>query len=480
MLLKEVAVSRTRKPKRKSRRLPPASGRAPSSKLSESDWQALSDELIRYHRRVRDVFKRREQRRWSMVYLCGQLSDLERKTIEPMALKLLGPDRNAIRGLQQFIGQGTWSADALLERQQTLATEWLGHPEGVLIVDGSGFPKQGLHSAGVAYQYCDALGKVANSQEGVFAVYASPAGATLVDARLYLPAEWFDEMHRAYWPKIGIPSATTFQTEPALALAMITEVVERGQLPFAWVTADEHFGQNPGFLDGVAALGKWYFAEVPTTTHVWLRTPALSRPGPGPLGQPRPQPRLAPNAARSVAVRDWLGDLPKGRWRRYTIKEGSRGPLVAAFAFERVTLVRDRLPGARVWLVVRRSLGLQPEVKYYLSNAPCTCAAVDLARLSGWRWPVETVLEEAKGEVGLDHYETRSWPGWHHHVAHSGLAHLFLVRLQTLLKKSTRADGPASAPVDRAGARDRHRPAGSAGAAALSPATQPCGLSFAS
>jgi SRSO17 transposase len=262
-------VSRTAKPKRKGRRLPPVSGRVPSSKLREADWQALSDELIRYHRRVRDVFGRREQRQWSIVYLCGQLSEVERKTIEPMVLKLVGPNRNAMRGLQQFNGQGAWSADTLLERLQTLADEWLAHPEGVLtrtcggagVVDGSGFPKQGLHSAGVAHQYCDALGKVANFQEGVFAVYARPAGATLVNAQLYLPTEWFDEMHRAYWPKIGLPDETSFQTEPALALAMIAELVERHQLPFGWIAADEHFGQIPGFLDGVAALGKRYFPK---------------------------------------------------------------------------------------------------------------------------------------------------------------------------------------------------------------------------
>jgi len=286
---------------------------------------------------------------------------------------------------------------------------------------------------------------------------------------LYLPAEWFDEMHRAYWPQIGLPSETTLHTEPALALEMITELVKRSQLPFAWITADEHFGQIPGFLDGVAALGKWYFAEVPTTTRIWLRTPAICRPGPGPLGQPRPQPRVAPNAPGPVAVRDWLRDLPVGRWHRYTIKEGSRGPMVAAFAFERVTLVRDRLPGPRVWLIVRRSLGLQAEVKYYLSNAPANCAPVDLERLSGWRWRIETVLEEAKGEVGLDHYETRTWSGWHHHVAQTALAHLFLVRLQTLLKKSAGPDRFAGTPVNRAGARGRPRPARSARTGALSP-----------
>jgi SRSO17 transposase len=184
------------------------------------------------------------------------VSELERKTIEPMVLALLGADRTAVRGLQEFIGHGAWSAAALWARQQALAGEWLGHPQGVLIVDGSGFPKQGLHSVGVARQYCGALVKIANCQEGVFAVYASPAGASLVDARLYLPAEWLDDLHRPYWPTIGSASETTFQTEPAFALEMITQAVQRGQLPFAWVTPDEHFGQNPGFLDEVAALGQ--------------------------------------------------------------------------------------------------------------------------------------------------------------------------------------------------------------------------------
>jgi SRSO17 transposase len=291
-----------------------------------------------------------------------------------------------------------------------------------------------------------------------------------------LPDEWFDDIHRAYWPKIDIPAETIFQTEPELALAMITELVERGQLPFAWIAADEHFGQNPGFLDGVAAQGKWYFAEVPTDTRIWLRTPRVERPGLSPLGQSRSQRRVVP----PVAVRDWLKELPTSRWRRYKIKEGSRGPMVAEFTFERVTLVRERLPGPRVWLIVRRSLGLTPEVKYYVSNAPKTCAIVDLARLTGWRWPIETVLEEAKGEVGLDHYETRTWPGWHHHVAQTGLAHLFLVRLQKVLKKSVGPDCPTSPSADCATDRGRNRSARPLGAPAVLPAAQSCRLSFAS
>jgi len=473
-------VSRTAKPTRTSRRVPPASGRPPSEKLSAGDWQALTDELMTYHRPVQDVFQRREQRQWSMFYLCGQLSNLERKTVEPMVLELLGPDPNAIRGLQHFIGHGAWPTAALIECHQQRVSGTLGHPEGVVIVDGSGFPKQGHHSAGVGHQYCGALGKVANCQEGVFAVYASPLGATFVDARLYLPADWFAPDHREPWRQCGIPAATPFQTEPELARAMVADLVKRGVLLFQWVTADEHFGQNPGFLDGIAALGKWYFAEVPTDTRVWLRTPRVEQPGPGPLGRPRMRVRVAPSAPRPMAVRDWRGRLTAGRWQRYTIKEGSRGPMIAEFAFQRVTLVRDRLPGPRVWLVVRRSLDPTPEVKYYLSNAPSSCAPWDLARLSGWRWPMESAVEEAKGEVGLDHYETRTWVGWHHHMAQTFLAHHFLVRLQRLLKKSAGPDGRASPAPHRATARNRGRAARSVSHPVLSPAPQSCSLSLSS
>jgi hypothetical protein len=145
---------------------------------------------------------------------------------------------------------------------------------------------------------------------------------------------------------------------------------------------------------------------------------------------------VAKNAPRARELRDIAVSLPKSAWARYTFKEGSKGPMVAEFAFLRVTTVRDKLPGPRVWAVFRRSLEPQPEVKFYLSNAPLTCARYELAQLSGLRWPVETALEEGKGEVGMDHYETRSWRGWHHHMAHTFLAHLFLMRLRLVFKKT--------------------------------------------
>jgi SRSO17 transposase len=217
---------------------------------------------------------------------------------------------------------------------------------------------------------------------------------------------------------------------------MLQGLVTRSVIPFRWVACDEHFGQNPTFLDNVAALGKWYFAQVPADTRVWLHTPSIEPPGPRPRGPARTRPRVALHAPRPQQVRELAQHLPKSDWNRYTIQEGSKGPVAADFAFLRVTTVRDELPGERVWLVIRRSLGIEPDLKFHVSDAPSTCAPRDLVRLSGWRWPIETLLEEGKGEVGMDHYETRTWVGWHHHMAHTFLAHLFLVRLQLQLKKT--------------------------------------------
>ncbi len=437
------------KRKNRIRQQPPASGQPPMTKLNAQDREAICQALTDYAQAVSVYFQRREQRQWSMLYLCGQLSNLARKTIEPMVLSLLGPDRNAVRAVQQFIGQGHWAARVLIEGHQDLVAKSLGDPQGVVIVDGSGFPKRGSHSVGVARQYCGVLGKVANCQEGVFVVYASRHGYTFLNARLYLPEEWFDAPHRRQWPKYDLPDDTQFHTEPELALEMIQDLVSRQVIPFQWVTCDEHFGQNAAFLDGIDTLGKWYLAEVPSNTRVWLKTPGIEPTGRGPLGRRRIHPRVKPNAPRSQELWDIVVKLPDSAWRRFTIQEGGKGPLVADFAFLRVTTLRNRLPAARAWAVFRRSLGTPPVLKFYLSNAPATCSDRQLVNLSGQRWPIETTIEEGKGEVGMDHYETRTWRGWHHHMAQTFLAHHFLMRLRLQLKKNTGLDDGATAPAGR-------------------------------
>ena len=442
---------------RRGKHKPPASGRRPSSRLTQRDVEASADELVAFHRWFQPLFQRREQRQWSAFYLCGQLANLERKTIEPMILALKGPDVNTMRAVQQFIGQGKWEAQTILVRSQQLVAEWLGEPDGVVIVDGSGFPKRGAYSVGVAPQYCGHLGKVANCQEGVFIVYVSSRGYTFLDERLYLPQCWFGEDYHERWQRCGLPDDLRFQTEPELGLEMIRPLVSHGVVPFRWVTADAHFGENPAFLDDLSALGKWYLVEVPANTRVWLRPPTVEPPGRGLLGRPRTRPRVARNAPRPHEVRELAAGLPKSKWTRQTIQEGSKGPLVAEFAFLRATTIRDRLPGPRVWVVFRRTVGPQPELKFYFSNAPTTCPRRELIRVSGLRWPIETALEEGKGEVGMDHYETRSWPGWHHHMAQTFLAHLFLMRLRILFQKKSGTDHGASPPVDRASHRGGQR-----------------------
>jgi SRSO17 transposase len=453
----------SKKGQRQQRRLQeqaPPSGQPPSGNLAARDLEALAAELVSYHAQFHDLFQRREQREWSAFYLRGQLADLERKTVEPMVLALHGPDLAAVRAGQQFLGEGAWADAPILARHQQLVAESLGEPDGVVIFDGSGFPKQGTHSVGVAPQYCGALGKIANCQQGVFAAYASRKGYTFLDHRLYMPAEWFDDAHAPLRQRYGVPPELRFQTEPHLALEMLRGLVEREAVPFRWVVADEHYGMIPAFLDGVAATDKWYFAEVPVSTKVWEGEPQSEPAGRGPLGRPRKYARVAAGVPKAQEVRQLAARLAARAWRRFTIKEGSKGPIEADFAFVRVTRVRRGRPGLAGWLILRRSLDGAQEVKYFLSNAPASCPHAVLVRISGLRWPVETALAEAKGELGMDHYETRTWRGWHHHLTQTLLAHHFLVRLRLQLKKSPSVDrGPNSGAVSgRAPAPAAERP----------------------
>lgn len=288
-----------------SQNRPPASGCRPTGRLTPSDVAASIKELIGFHRRFHAVFPRRELRYWSLFYLCGQLANLKRKTIEPMVLALQGADRKTIRAMQRFISRDRWETQTLLIQLQALVAEWFGAPDGVVIVDGSGFPKQGTHSVGVAPQYCGHLGKVANCQEGVFLIYASSRGYAFLDTRLYLPECWFSEEYRTRRRACGIPKHVSFHTEPEWALEMIGAIARRAVIPFKWVTADETYGKSLIFLDGIAALGKWYLVEVPADTRVWLRTPPVEPPGCNVLGRPRTKPRVRRTAPPHKNCATW-------------------------------------------------------------------------------------------------------------------------------------------------------------------------------
>jgi SRSO17 transposase len=427
--------------------------------VTPASLEGIVEELAAYHAYFAPCFHYQAQRQWSAVYLRGLLvADVPRKNIEAVALRLLGAGEAAdrqVRALQHFVSEGAWDDGAVLAAHWRLVDQRIGEDEGVLIVDGSDVPKQGTHSAGVARQWCGVLGKKANCQAGVFVGYASRQGYTLLDRRLYLPQQWFSPAYQARWQACAIPAETTFATKPTLAAEAVEGIVASGAVRARWLTCDEGFGDDPAFLDRIAATGLRYLAEVSRSTHLWpLRTPTgqpapatptvwvppqtASRKGPAPQ-----RPRLHPDSPPTQTAEAWAAAVPAAAWQRYRILEGAKGPLLADFVAVRVLAVRDGLPGPTGWLVIRRTIpepGEQPVYKYYLSNAPADLPLLALVWASGMRWPIERCFTEGKDELGLDHYECRFWRGWHHHMTLVILAHLFLVQLQARLNQ--REGGP--------------------------------------
>jgi len=398
---------------------------APECNLSEKDVEQFVEDLDSYAKLFEPAFRRCEQWTWGQVYLKGLLGDTQRKTVERMALEL----GENVRDMQHFIGQSPWQKEPAVVIHQGLIASSAGEADGVMLIDESGVVKQGQDSVGVAPQYCGSVGKVANSQVGVHLGYASRTGYSLVDSRLFMPDEWFDG-----------PQDLTYQTKPEIGLELLQAAVKRNEqapeeaLSFQWVAADELYGDSPAFRDGVAAMNKWYFTEIKSTTQVWLKRPEVYVPEWKGRGRHPTRLRLRNLSEKAVTVQALVAQIPQQAWTRATIKEGSKGPIVCDFAFLRVIESRNSLPGPQVWLVIRRTVDNPAELKFYFSNAPADIPLLDLVRISGMRWPIEIIFKEGKGEIGFDHYETRSWLGWHHHMLLVSLAHHFLVRLRIYLK----------------------------------------------
>jgi SRSO17 transposase len=411
----------------------------PALDLAPQEVDALIEALGAYHAIYSPLFRRREQRKWSKQYMHGLLLELPRKSIEPMVLALEGANRNTVRAMQQFLSEGAWEDDAILQHHWQEVDRDLGDDDGVLTLDGSDFPKQGTESVGVKRQYCGELGKRANCQAGVFLGYASQQGYTLLDRRLYLPQEWVeDEAYIQRRVACGVPGDSAFITKPMLGWAMIQAVQQAGTLRCRWVACDEAFGRDTTLLDHIAGLGLWYYAEVPHDTQVWRERPATTVPAWSGRGRKPTRAQIVAGAPKAQPVALLAAALPVSLWSRQTIKEGSKGPIVADFVAVRVVAVRDGLPGPEGWLILRRNV-LTGELKTYLSNASAETPLPRLVRLSGMRWPIETCFEEGKQYLGLGDYEVRWWGGWHHHLTLCILAHFFLVRLQCRIKKTPRA-----------------------------------------
>jgi SRSO17 transposase len=393
------------------------------------------EELWEFQSTFHDCFARREPRVHFFDSMVGQFSKLERKSIEPMALQVEG---GTIRGMQRFISDGRWDEEQMRWNDHQLVADALGEPDGVLMFDETGFVKKGKDSVGVARQYCGTLGKVENCQVGVFAGYASRQGYALVDKRLFLPEEWCSDAYATRRTTGHVPKDLTFQRKPQLAAAMLHALRQEGLLPFKYVVADCLYGNSPDFLDAVdACVGVTTFVAIPAETRCWLQRPRTEDKTSLYRREERAKRVVVDAAPAACPVATVAASLPASSWYRRKVSEGTKGPIEYAVARQRVTLCKEGLPERTVWLVIKRTLGTTPVYSYYISNAPVSTPWRPLVWLSGVRWAIEQCFEEGNTALGMAHYEVRTYPGWHHHMLTTMLAHCFLWHLKLRLGKKS-------------------------------------------
>jgi SRSO17 transposase len=411
---------------------PEAQALLQDAEVSADAVQSCAERLTAFVHRYLPLFHRQEQRDHALTVLRGKLTGLPRKTTEPIATQA-GLQR---RPLQLFVGAGGWDDRAVLDELRRHVAEELADPDGVFILDPSAFAKKGDASCGVARQWCGRLGKVENCQTGVFLAYASSRGKALLDARLYLDRDWAaDPQRRA---KAYVPPDVTFAEKWRLGLDLLDRA--RGDLAGGWVVGDDEFGRCSELRGQLRLRRLRYVLDVPCNTLV--RDPAERRPPRQPGGQPR-----RPLFER---VDQWLARQPAGRWRTVTVRDGEKGPIKVKVLLATVqTKDEDGRVGARERLAVIRSCESKPRTWYTLSNAH-QARRGEVARVHGTRHRIEELLEEGKGEVGLGHYEVRSWVGWHHHMTLSLLA-LWFLQVERLRLGEKIPSGDSAA-----GARDLH------------------------
>jgi SRSO17 transposase len=408
--------------------------------MTPDDVRAAAEQLVDFHERFAPLFGKEQAQDHAYDYVRGLMVCPERKSVEPIA-PLVG--HGDVSGLQKFVGAASWAYDDVMAEAQALFTEALapsaaGTPVGVVgVIDESSFAKKGSHSAGVARQHNGRLGKEDNCQVGVFLVGVTPAGSALLDHHLFLPESWCEPTRpaRNRRARAHIPEGVTFRTKPRIAAELIRNVAVLGQAELDWVVADEEYGRAGHFLDELEGLEQRYVAEVQVTTAVWTADPAGCVPSYSGRGRTPTAP--ARDAVRTVAA--LAVELPASAWKALQVREGAVGPLVFEFAAVRVWSMRHRKPGPPAWLLIRRSLEDEPEVKYYVSNADAETPLTTLALVACTRCRVEEFFEDGQSYLGMAQYETRSWVGWHHHMTLVGLAHLFVTLARKRLQKKRRS-----------------------------------------
>jgi SRSO17 transposase len=355
------------------------------------------DYLTDIERRLAPYFERAEPRQRVLAYLRGLLSPAERKNSWQLAEVSGDPTPYAF---QHLLRRALWDPEAVRDELRRYVLQHLGDAEAVLVLDETGFLKKGRHSAGVARQYRGTAGKVDNCQIGVFLGYASVLGHVLLDRELYLPKEWTDNPERCR--QAGIPAARRFATKPQLAQQMLARAFTAG-IPTTWVTGDSVYGNDRRLRLWLEAQPRAYVLAVSGQEYVWL-------------------------GWRQRQVKTLLAALPEEGWTRLSAGDGAKGP--RWYDWHWLPLAEPLEPDWRRWLLVRRRVSDLADLTAYVVFAPQRTTLEEVVRVAGTRWTIESGFEAAKGEVGLDHYEVRSWTGWYRHITLAMWAYALLTVLR--------------------------------------------------
>src|SRR5262245_4872303 len=412
--------------------------------MSKTYTPELTPDVLRrlegYAAGFRDAFGLDRPARWAPVYLVGLIQEGERKSIEPLSRRVALPLELTVKdpeqALQQFVNQSPWDDQAVLKRYRAVMARSFADPKGIFIIDDTSFPKRGEHSVGVQRQYCGALGKKANCQCAVSVHYVAPKGHYPLTMRLYLPESWLTDPARL--DKAGVPEERRGQlSKGKIALELLDQVRAEG-LPGGLVVADAGYGVSGPFRDGLAERGLSYIVGVTDEMVVFTEEPRWIEPTAATGGRPRTRHRLAEGSPRPVSLKELAARTPR---RKVTWREGTKGQMWGRFAWLRVWPGQGWATGncafaEPIWLLIEEQA--DGELKYAFSNLPADARRIQAVRLWRSRWPVEQGYQQMKEELGLDHFEGRSWRGFHHHACLVMLAYGFLALEQERANRPTK------------------------------------------
>lgn len=425
--------------------------------------RSLKPQLRKYLKVFGSCFRRQDTRRHLKTYVEGQMSNLSRKSVEPMAIAARVPPRT----LQQFLDSLVWEQEQMIDTLQQVVARDHGSPRSIGLIDETACPKKGKQTPGVQRQWCGATGKVDNCLVTVHLGYAVDDFHCLLGSELFLPESWSEDRPRCR--RADIPDSMSYRPKWRVALELLDRARANG-VTFGYLVFDEGYGGKPEFLRELQARGQRYVAEAPRSFHGWLTAPRVTdRPyhrGDG--GRGRATPRIVAGSPPAHGVEyhlDWTPELKSQPWKKWRVKDTTRGPMVWEVKQVRIVPKDEQdLPGEALHLIVARN-ALEPGViKYFVSNAPADTPLEEMLWVAFSRWRVERCFEDQKTELGFDHFEGRSYLGLKRHQAITAVTHLFLARVREQWgEKDPRTDGLPG--PDRGRCRDSLETAGKAGGA---------------